>query len=65
MSDAIGPTLMGDHLRRAAIGKTVPETHIRGGRNARFKCIGPTVNAVQRAGFARIAFVLEPRGSHS
>jgi biopolymer transport protein ExbD len=40
-----------------------PEVRIRGDRNAPYKCVGGTIYAMQRVGFARIAFISEPRSS--
>jgi biopolymer transport protein ExbD len=38
----------------------MPEAHIRGDVNTPYRCIGGTVFAMQRAGFARIGFISEP-----
>lgn len=37
-----------------------PEVHIRGDQNARYESIGKTILTVQRAGIAKVGFVLEP-----
>jgi len=39
---------------------TLPEAHIRGDVNTPWRCVGATINAMQRAGFARIGFISEP-----
>jgi biopolymer transport protein ExbD len=44
-------------------GARMPEAHIRGDSGAPYKCIGGTIFAMQRAGFARIAFISEPRSA--
>ncbi|HTU10334.1 MAG TPA: biopolymer transporter ExbD [Allosphingosinicella sp.] len=38
----------------------MPEAHIRGDVNTPYRCIGGTIYAMQRAGFARIGFISEP-----
>jgi biopolymer transport protein ExbD len=38
----------------------LPEAHIRGDINTPWRCVGGAINAVQRAGFARVAFISEP-----
>jgi biopolymer transport protein ExbD len=38
----------------------MPEAHIRGDINTPYRCIGGTIFAMQRAGFARIGFISEP-----
>ena len=38
----------------------MPEAHIRGDVNTPYKCIGGTIFAMQRAGFARVGFISEP-----
>jgi biopolymer transport protein ExbD len=37
-----------------------PEVHIRGDQNAKYESIGKTIYTVQRAGIAKVGFVLEP-----
>ena len=39
---------------------SLPEAHIRGDINTPWRCVGATINAVQRAGFARVGFISEP-----
>ena len=38
----------------------MPEAHIRGDVDTPYRCIGGTIYAMQRAGFARIGFISEP-----
>lgn len=38
----------------------MPEAHIRGDINTPYKCIGGAIITMQRAGFARVAFISEP-----
>jgi biopolymer transport protein ExbD len=40
--------------------ENLPEAHIRGDINTPWRCVGGAINAVQRAGFARVAFISEP-----
>ena len=40
--------------------ENMPEAHIRGDINTPYRCIGGTIFAMQRAGFARIGFISEP-----
>jgi len=40
--------------------ENMPEVHIRGDVNTPYRCIGGAVFAMQRAGYARIAFISEP-----
>ena len=39
----------------------MPEVHIRGDVNTPYKCIGGAVFTMQRAGFARVGFISQPR----
>jgi len=41
--------------------ENMPEAHIRGDVNTSYKCIGATVFAMQRAGFARVGFISQPQ----
>jgi biopolymer transport protein ExbD len=38
----------------------MPEAHIRGDINARYKCIGAAIITMQQAGFQRVGFISEP-----
>src|SRR3954466_13910204 len=41
--------------------ETLPEPHMRGDVNTPYRCIGAAVFTMQRAGFARVAFISEPK----
>jgi biopolymer transport protein ExbD len=38
----------------------MPEAHIRGDVDTRYKCIGATIISMQQAGFQRVGFISEP-----
>jgi biopolymer transport protein ExbD len=38
----------------------MPEVHIRGDINTRYKCIGAAIITMQQAGFQRVGFISEP-----
>ena len=40
--------------------ENLPEAHIRSDIDTPWRCVGGAINAVQRAGFARVAFISEP-----
>ena len=40
--------------------ENMPEVHIRGDINKPYRCVGGAIYTMQRAGFARIAFISEP-----
>jgi biopolymer transport protein ExbD len=40
--------------------ETMPEAHIRGDINTRYKCIGAAIITMQQAGFQRVGFISEP-----
>ncbi len=40
--------------------ETMPEAHIRGDVDTRYKCIGATIITMQQAGFQRVGFISEP-----
>lgn len=44
-----------------APGLELPEAHIRGDVDTPFKCVGGVVTALQRAGFAKVGFISEPK----
>jgi biopolymer transport protein ExbD len=48
-------------LRAQAGGKSLPEVHIRGDRDARFEPIGRVILAAQQAGVPKVGFITEPR----
>jgi biopolymer transport protein ExbD len=41
--------------------ENMPEAHIRGDVNTPYKCIGAAVFTMQRAGFARVGFISQPK----
>nr|WP_294849237.1 biopolymer transporter ExbD [uncultured Sphingomonas sp.] len=41
--------------------ENMPEVHIRGDINTPYKCIGGVVFTMQRAGFARVGFISQPK----
>ncbi|MBC3872765.1 ExbD/TolR family protein [Undibacterium flavidum] len=47
-------------MAKEAVKNPQPEVHIRGDQNARYESIGKTILTVQRAGIAKVGFVLEP-----
>ena len=44
-----------------APGLELPEAHIRGDVDTPFKCVGGVVTNLQRAGFAKVGFISEPK----
>ena len=44
-----------------APGLELPEAHIRGDVDTPFRCVGGVVSNLQRAGFARVGFISEPK----
>jgi len=40
--------------------ENMPEAHIRGDVDTRYKCIGATIITMQQAGFQRVGFISEP-----
>jgi biopolymer transport protein ExbD len=40
--------------------ENMPEAHIRGDINTRYKCIGAAIITMQEAGFQRVGFISEP-----
>ena len=40
--------------------ENMPEAHIRGDVDTRYKCVGATIITMQQAGFQRIGFISEP-----
>jgi biopolymer transport protein ExbD len=49
-----------EKLEKASVQEPQPEVHIRGDQNARYESVGKVLLATQRAGIAKVAFVLEP-----
>ena len=52
-ADRLGPNVTDPNL--------FPEVHIRGDRNAPYRCIGGAVSIMQSAGFIRVGFISEPK----
>ena len=40
--------------------ENMPEAHIRGDINTRYKCVGAAIIRMQQAGFQRVGFISEP-----
>jgi len=40
--------------------ENMPEAHIRGDVNTKYKCIGASIITMQQAGFQRVGFISEP-----
>ena len=51
-----------ERLRPLATRKSQPEVQIRGDGAADFESVGKVMNAVQRAGIAKVSFITEPAG---
>jgi biopolymer transport protein ExbD len=49
-----------ERLKKVAVMVPQPELHIRGDQNARYEYVGKVILTAQRAGIAKIGFVLEP-----
>ncbi len=49
-----------ERLKKVAVQDPQPEVHIRGDQAARYEYVGKAVLAAQRAGIAKVGFVLEP-----
>jgi len=47
-------------LKKVAVLKPQPEVHIRGDQNARYEFVGKVILTAQRAGIAKVGFVIEP-----
>ena len=54
--------LRGEIERQQKLGGVIelPEVHIRGDRNAEYRCIGGVIFTMQRAGFLKVGFISEP-----
>ena len=55
-----GQAALLERLRKVATMKPQPGVNIRGDQNARYESIGRTILTAQRAGIAKIGFILEP-----
>jgi len=49
-----------DRLKARAADKPQPELHIRADRDVRYEFVGRVVVSAQRAGIAKVAFIVEP-----
>lgn len=49
-----------EKMSKESVKVPQPEVHIRGDQNARYESIGRTILTIQRAGIAKVGFVLEP-----
>ena len=47
-------------LKKEAVKEPQPEVHIRGDQEARYESVGRLVVACQRAGIAKVGFIIEP-----
>jgi biopolymer transport protein ExbD len=47
-------------LKEVAVMLPQPEVHIRGDQQTRYEYIGRTILAAQRAGIAKVSFIMEP-----
>ena len=52
-ADRLGPDVTDPNL--------FPEVHIRGDKEASYRCIGGAISIMQSAGFIRVGFISEPR----
>jgi len=50
-----------ERLKAESPGIPPPEVHIRGDQDARYQYIGRAVDACERAGIAKIAFITQPQ----
>lgn len=49
-----------EKLKTVSVLTPQPEVHIRGDQNARYEFVGKVILTAQRAGIAKVGFVLEP-----
>ena len=49
-----------DKLKKVAVMVPQPEVHIRGDQETRYEFIGKTILAAQRAGIAKVSFIMQP-----
>lgn len=49
-----------ERLKVESVKNPQPEVHIRGDKSAPYEFVGKTILAAQRAGIAKVAFVIEP-----
>jgi biopolymer transport protein ExbD len=49
-----------EKMKQVAVQVPQPEIHVRGDQSTRYEYIGKTILTVQRAGIAKVGFVIEP-----
>ena len=49
-----------ERLKKVAVMVPQPEVHIRGDQQTRYEYIGKTILTAQRAGIAKVSFIMEP-----
>ena len=49
-----------ERLKKIAVMVPQPEVHIRGDQQTRYEYIGKTILTAQRAGIAKVSFIMEP-----
>ncbi len=49
-----------EKLKKVSVLVPQPEVHIRGDQNARYEFVGKVILTAQRAGIAKVGFVLQP-----
>ncbi len=49
-----------ERLKKVSVMVPQPEVHIRGDQSARYEFVGKVILTAQRAGIAKVGFVLEP-----
>ena len=49
-----------EKMKAVAVLIPQPEVHIRGDQNTRYEFVGKTILTVQRAGIAKVGFIIEP-----
>jgi biopolymer transport protein ExbD len=49
-----------ERLKKVSVQQPQPEVHIRGDQEARYESVGRVILAAQRAGIAKVGFVLVP-----
>ena len=49
-----------EKMKKVSTQLPQPEVHIRGDQNTRYEFVGKTILTVQRAGIAKVGFIIEP-----
>lgn len=49
-----------EKMKKVSVQIPQPEVHIRGDQNTRYEFVGKTILTIQRAGIAKVGFVIEP-----